>query len=171
MHLTLKTNYNHMKTLRITLLSLLILSSTLVFAQRGENIESLHTAFITEKVNLSPEEAKKFWPVYDQYHADLDAIKKQRQANKEMITKAGGIDNMSDADVQKLITSETDVQTRDLELRKSYIAKFEAVIPARKVAKFYIAEEEFKIYLLKQLSNRRGGGGMNNRPQPEFVPQ
>jgi len=163
-----------MKTLRITtLLSLLLFCSTLVFAQqRGENIESLHTAFITEKINLSPEEAKKFWPVYDQYHADLEAIKKQRQDNRQMINKAGGIDNMSDADVQKLITSETDIQTRDLELRKSYIAKFEQVIPARKVAKFYIAEEEFKVYLLKQLSNRRGGGGgMNNRPQPEFVPQ
>ena len=166
---TSKMNYNHMKTFRSTILTLLLLSSTLVFAQRRDNIENLHTAFITEKVNLSPEEAQKFWPVYDQYHADLDAIKKQRQQNKEMITKAGGIDNMSDADVQKLIASETDVQTRELELRKSYIAKFEQVIPPRKVAKFYIAEEEFKLYLLKQLSNRRGGG--MNRPQPEFVPQ
>jgi len=169
MPLTSKTNYNVMKTLRITILSLLLISSTFVFGQRRDNIESLREAFITEKVNLSPEEAKNFWPVYDQYHSDLEAIKKQRQANRDMIEKAGGIDNMTDADVQKLITSETDVQTRELELRKSYITKFEKVIPPRKVAKLYIAEEEFKIYLLKQLSNRRGGG--MNRPQSNFVPQ
>ncbi len=163
-----------MKTSRIiTSLVISLFCATFAFAQRGQNIESLHTAFITQKLNLTTEEAQKFWPVYDQYHADLNALKKQRDDNKETVKKAGGIDNMNDADVQKIIANETDIESRELELRKSYILKFEQVIPARKVAKFYIAEEEFKLYLLKQLSNNRrgGGGGMYRREQPDYVPQ
>lgn len=156
-----------MKKYHITLLAFLLMLSGLLHAQqRRDNIEALHTAFITEKLNLTPDESQKFWPVYNDYRNDLDAIKKQRQQNKELIRKAGGIDNMSDADVQKLIANETDIESRELDLRKEYIVKFEQVLPARKVAKFYMAEDEFKLYLLKQLSERRAG-----RRQPGFAPQ
>jgi hypothetical protein len=147
-----------MKSFRIILFSFLIFCSCILHAQRGENIESLRTGFISQKLNLSNEESQKFWPVYDQYQNDVDALKKQRKANRELVMKAGGIDNMKDADVQKMIATETDIQSLELELHKQYIIKFEQVIPARKVAKFFIAEEEFKIYLLKQLSDRRGVG-------------
>lgn len=156
-----------MKTYHITLLAFLLMLSGMLHAQqRRDNIDALHTAFITEKLNLTPEESQKFWPVYNQYHSDLQAIRKQRAENKQMIKKAGGIDNMSDADAQKLIANETDIETRELELRKEYIAKFEQVLSPQKVAKFYIAEDEFKLYLLKQLSERRA-----RRRQPDFVPQ
>jgi hypothetical protein len=171
MPLTSKMNYNIMKIFQATLVSLLLLCSSLLFAQRGDNIESLHTGFITEKLNLTNEESQKFWPIYDQYHADFEALKKERGENRKIIERAGGIDNMKDADVQKIIVSETDIQSRELELHKQYIVKFEQVIPARKVAKFFIAEEEFKIYLLKQLTNRRGGGMGRRNSDSEFVPQ
>jgi hypothetical protein len=161
-----------MKTLRLPLLLIMFFTlSSLLHAQgRGENIDALHTSYITEKLNLTSDEAKKFWPVYDEYRSAKDELKKQRKSNNEMVRKAGGIDNMSEADVQKLIASESDVKTRELEVDKQYVTKFEQVLPIRKVAKFYIAEEEFKLYLLKQLGNRRGAGGMNRR-EPEFVPQ
>jgi hypothetical protein len=160
-----------MKTILVFLTVLFISFPAFLFAQRGENIESLHTAYLSQKMNLTQEEAEKFWPVYNKYHDDMNALKKQRDDNKETIKKAGGIDNMSDADVQKLISSETDIQSRELELKKQYVAKFEQVVSPKKTAKFFIAEEEFKMYLLKQLMNRRNGGGGMNRRDPEFVPQ
>ena len=157
-----------MNTFKLTLISFLFFCSGLLQAQR-ESVENLHTAFISQKLNLTDDEAKKFWPVYDQYKSDMDALKKQRKDNRQMVVKAGGIDNMKDEDVQKLISNETDIESRELELRKEYIAKFEQAIPARKLAKFYMAEDEFKIYLLKQLGNRKG---MNRRENDsQFVPE
>ncbi len=171
MHLTSKMNYN-MKTIRIIATSFMVLFSTFLFAQqRKENLESLHTAYLSEKLNLNQDEAQKFWPVYNEYHDAMNALKKQKDDNKETITKAGGIDNMSDADVQKLIASETDIQTRELELKKQYVAKFEQVISPKKTAKFFVAEEEFKLYLLKQLINRRNGGMNRRERESNFVPQ
>ncbi len=160
-----------MKTLRLPLFILMFFSfASLLHAQvRGENIDALHTSYITEKLNLTSAEAQKFWPVYDQYHNSKEELKKQRRNNAETVRKAGGIDNMSEADVQKIIASESDIKTRELEVDKVYVTKFEQVLPIRKVAKFYIAEEEFKLYLLKQLGNRRGMG--MNRREPDFVPQ
>jgi TolA-binding protein len=140
-----------------------------VFAQdrqqdRKDKIETMHIAYLSEKLNLTSGEAEKFWPIYNEYKAEQDKLRKQRMDNVQAVIKADGVDNMSDADVQKLITDETDLETHQLDLRKEYITKFQQAIPIRKVAKFFIAEDEFKRYLLNQLRKRReqNGGGMGN---------
>ena len=55
--------------------TLLFLICTLfVFAQDGERggrIESLKIAFLTKKLNLSPEEAQRFWPIYNNYAGEI----------------------------------------------------------------------------------------------------
>ena len=145
-------------------MSFLLSLPVVVFAQdnkqdRKDKVETMHIAYITQKLDLTSQEAKNFWPVYDQYKSDRDQLRKQRQDNVEAVKKVGGIDNMSDGDVQKLIASETDLETRELDLRKEYVGKFQQVLPIRKVAKFFIAEDEFKRYLLNQLSRRREHAG------------
>lgn len=145
-------------------LSVLLLFPLAIFAQdkqqdRKDKVETMHIAYLTQKLDLTTDEAEKFWPVYNQYKADMDQLRKQRMDNVEAVKKAGGIDNMSDEDVKKLIAAETDIETRQLELRKQYVAKFQQVIPIRKVAKFFVAEDGFKRYLLNQLSKRRERGG------------
>ncbi len=44
------------------------------------NIEAIKVAYITKQLNLSAEEAQKFWPVHNAYMAEL---KKARDANRE----------------------------------------------------------------------------------------
>ena len=46
--------------------------------KREDAIESLKIAFITKQLNFTPEEAQKFWPIYNQYTAEL---KTQRKAH------------------------------------------------------------------------------------------
>src|ERR1700739_493023 len=175
----LKTNFNTMRTIRIfskpaltaTLFALFIMLVPVLRAQqdRRDKIENMHTAYITEKINLTPDQAKRFWPVYDQYRSDLQELQKQRRQNAQTIKEAGGIDNMSDVDVQKLVTNEIDIKTRELDLHKKYVVKFQEVISLKQVAKLFMAEEQFKLYLLEQLKKRKGGRGAGQ--EPEFVPQ
>ncbi|HTA84411.1 MAG TPA: Spy/CpxP family protein refolding chaperone [Bacteroidia bacterium] len=160
------------KNIRIaTLVMLFAFVVPVLHAQdRRDKIENMHTAYLTEKVGLTPDQAKKFWPVYDQFKADEAELQKQRRQNAETVKNAGGIDNMNDADVQKLIENEIDVKTRELDLHKKYVVKFQEVISLKQVAKLFIAEEQFKLYLLNQLKNRRGGPRGSGQ-EPEFVPQ
>jgi hypothetical protein len=127
-----------------------------IFAQdRKDKIETMHIAYLSQKLNLTSGEAEKFWPIYNQYKTDQDQLRKQRMADVEAVENAGGVDNMNDGQVQKLLAGETDLESRELDLRKQYLVKFEQVIPIRKVAKFFIAEDEFKRYLLNELRKRR----------------
>ena len=137
-------------------LSFLMFLPVAIFAQdRKDRVETMHIAYLSQKLNLTSAEAEKFWPIYNQYKTNQDQLRKQRMANVEAVENAGGVDNMSDGDVQKLLANETDLESHELDLRKQYLTKFQQVIPTRKVAKFFIAEDEFKRYLLNELRKRR----------------
>ena len=80
-----------MKTMRFILsLTILLLSAWTLSAQRGEKIEALRIAFITNKLALTSTESEKFWPIYNVYKNALADTR--RQANLDMNLEA-----MSDA--------------------------------------------------------------------------
>ena len=77
-----------MKTFKTILLISLIAMTTISIAQqkrmikdgdRKEEIEAMKVGFLTKRLSLSPEEAKTFWPVYDQYQAELNKIREARR--------------------------------------------------------------------------------------------
>jgi len=149
----MKTNH----VFRLPLLILMLLPVA-IFAQgkqdKKDRIETMHIAYLSEKLNLSSAEAEKFWPIYNEYKTAQDKLRKERMDNIQSVKRAGGVDSISDADAQKLIAAETDFETHQLDLRKEYVTKFQQAISIRKVAKFFIAEDEFKRYLLNELKHR-----------------
>jgi hypothetical protein len=49
-----------------------------------EAMESIKVAFLTRQLALTPEEAQKFWPVYNQYIAELRRIRKENNGGDEL---------------------------------------------------------------------------------------
>lgn len=107
-------------------------------------VEARRIGFITQRLNLSPEESQQFWPIYNQYTEKMKQIRTSVKLDKPL-------EDMSDADAEKLIMSEMDKQSRELELRKEYYQKLKKVISPKKIAKLYKAERDFKAEMLKQL--------------------
>ena len=50
-----------------------------------ERIDAQRVAFITEKVNLTPEEAQVFWPLYNRYRNQLEGLRAARTPDKDLI--------------------------------------------------------------------------------------
>jgi hypothetical protein len=123
--------------------------------KRSEKIDALKAAFITKQVDLTPAEAEKFWPVYNEYQNEIQALNQSRLANTN--NAKPDIDNMSDADVNKMIENELGYEQQQLDIRKKYVAQFEKVLSVKKVAKLFQAEKDFKLYLLHQMSHQDGG--------------
>jgi hypothetical protein len=153
------------KILITSFLSIFMLTSLSSFSQMGpppppekgvrqerkENIEALKVAFITKKLNLSSEEAQQFWPVYNQYTDKIqDLRKKRKQENREA---KQNFDEMSDKEIEQTVDNEIILRQKELDLQKEYHAKFKAVLPIKKVAKLYQAEEQFKRVLLDKLKD------------------
>jgi DNA-binding MarR family transcriptional regulator len=116
---------------------------------RRDNIESMKIAFLTRKLDLTPEEAQQFWPVYNQYTDKLQELRKKRRMESK--DAKHNVDEMSDKDVEQSVDNEMVFRQKELDIQKEYHAKFKAVLPVKKVAKLYQAEEQFKRVLLDEL--------------------
>lgn len=131
----------------------LLLTTLVTFAQRqngkfADRLESYQVGFITQKLDLSTEEAQKFWPLYNQYR---DQAKKLRQEG----SVAKSTEEMSDAEAEQFIKSSLDRESRELDLKKEFIQKLRPVLPARKIARLQDIEREFKKELLEKARERR----------------
>lgn len=100
----------------------------------GGRIEALKIAYLTRKLNLSTEEAQKFWPVYNKYSEEL------RLANQEARQKK---------------ISEIDRDEKVLNIRKRFNGEFAKALSTDKVNAFFRVEKEFNGYLQKEMMERR----------------
>jgi hypothetical protein len=99
------------------------------------NIEALKVAYITRQLNLTPEEAQKFWPVHNMYFEEL---KKTRREN---------------------LYNELVFEEKALNVRKKYNSDFRKILMSdERVNKLFKLEKDFNNELRKELMNRR----MNN---------
>jgi hypothetical protein len=118
-----------------------------------EKVESMKVGFLTERLNLTPEEAKAFWPVYTKYENELEALRKTRREN--LVNAKKNFDEMTDKDIEKAVDNEIAFRQSELDLLKKYHPQFKQVLPIKKVAKLYRAEEDFKAKLLDMIQEKR----------------
>jgi 16S rRNA U1498 N3-methylase RsmE len=122
--------------------------------ERKEKVEAMKIAYLTNQLDLSPSEAQQFWPVFNEYETKIQAIRQSRRKDKK--EGSDNLDQLTDKEVETLIDSEVGFRQKELDLLKEYHAKFKAVLPIRKVAKLYRAQEDFKRELLKKIQERKG---------------
>ncbi len=130
----------------------LLICISLTVAATGQNaknkLQAQRVAFITQRLNLTPEEAQQFWPVFNQYTEKLQQI---RTAVKEEKT----VDELSDTDTEKMILSEFDRESRELDLKKDLYQKLRKIISVKKIAKLHRAERDFKGMLIEKIQQNR----------------
>ena len=101
-----------------------------------ENVEALKVAFITRHLNLTIEEAQKFWPAYNAYFEDL---KKVRKDNKEDVLA---------------------FEEAALNIKKKYKNDFKKALGSdERVNKALTADRAFMGMIRDELQNRREGQG------------
>ena len=106
-------------------------------------------AYITTQLNLTTDEAKVFWPVYNEYETKAEAIRKAFRTNYKFVSP----DSLSDAKIKERISAQLKMEQDLLDLKKEYSTKFFTVLPASKVLKLQKAEMDFKKELLKMLKD------------------
>jgi hypothetical protein len=111
-------------------------------AQDGERLQALKIAYLTKKLDLSPEEAQRFWPIYNQYTADIRNI---RQEQKQ---KNG---------------TEIEVEEKILNVRKKYSGELTKALSPDKVNTFFRSEKEFGNIIQRELQERRMERQMNKK--------
>jgi len=117
--------------------------------ERGERIHSLRVAFITDKLQLTPDESEKFWPVYNQYEAELKRIRQKYKGDQDLSI-------MSDEEVERSLTDRFEMEEQIIKLKRDYFQRMKSFLAVRKIALLQRSEQEFNRELLKRIQEVRG---------------
>lgn len=98
--------------------------------RKGERVHALKIGFITQRLDLTTDEAQRFWPVYNSYENDI----------RQMVLANKGGDVL-------------DNEEKVLNIRKHYRIEFNRILGAAKASKLFVAEKDFRSALLKKLKN------------------
>ena len=149
-----------MKKVTILIAILSIAFSTSLKAQddypRGkEKIRAAKVGLITNRLNLSEEQAKTFWIVYDEYDKKRAEIRKsvrQMTAESRNITAS---DDKILADIKEVLS----LKQKEVDLEKEYLSKFLKSINVRQLSELYKTEQLFNQMLVKKLNRAEGKMG------------
>jgi Skp family chaperone for outer membrane proteins len=109
-------------------------------AMKNEKIQALYVAYVTKELNLTSEEAQKFWPVHTQFENELRAVKKD--------------------------LPELDKEQARLNIKKKYQGNFNSILGNKRCERFFGMNANFKRKLMERLKNRRQqGGGVRQNPR------
>ena len=107
-------------------------------------------ALVAVNLNLSAEEAAKFWPLYDRYQAEINAIGDRVLAivNEYIAT----FQHLSDKQALRLMTDYLSVEGERLKVRQTYLPEFAKILPGRTVARFYQLDNKMDALLRYDLA-------------------
>lgn len=110
-----------------------------------ERVEAQRVAFITQRMDLSPEESAAFWPLYNDYKKEQEKLRKQIETNHKSVMQ------LTDEEVNQLLDQTLAIEYQQIDVRKMYIEKFKKVIPSRKILMIAPLEKAFNREILKKL--------------------
>jgi hypothetical protein len=97
---------------------------------------------VAEALALTEGEAKAFWPVYNAYQSDMVTHYDKMLALIDQFAKS--YDSMTDATSTKLLNDYLALEAEHVALLKSYLPRFQKVLPAKKVARLYQVENKIR---------------------------
>jgi hypothetical protein len=147
-------------------ISTAIMLMTLGFAMPGlaqdkpaNNLESVHEKLKAEKklivtkyMELTDSEAKKFWPVYDEYQKDLQKLNERLGSLLQSYAAEHRSNSLSDEKAKKLLDEWLALDKDEATHRKTYAGKVLKVLPAKKAARYLQIENEFRVLLKYDLA-------------------
>lgn len=141
-----------MKT-TITLLILLITTASFAQKPRQEKVKALKIAFITEQLDLTPEEAQKFWPIYNVYEGKMSEI---HTAERKLLRSIRvDWDTLSETDAQSALSNIRKAEQQKMDAKETLINQLRTTLSYKKTLILLRAEEDFKRRLLNRLRDGR----------------
>ena len=118
-----------------------------------ERVMSEKIAFLTMELNITPEEAQVFWPVYNKVEKEID------QARHDVIRSYKNLAEAIDAgksskEISTLLENYLQAKVTQDKLDNASAETYKGILPVEKVAKLFVAEEKFRRQYINKLHKK-----------------
>ena len=140
----------------ILVLVIAILGHSNVLGQVGmgyqfkkEKMKAKKIAFITQRLNLTSQEAEKFWPIYNEETAKIEKIFSEI---RESFTP---MNELTDEEAIQKANAIMDMESEVIAHKKAMIQNLKGVIPGKKILQLMRTEKTFRKQMLKEMRGNR----------------
>ena len=143
-----------MNIIKVVILCVVALTAAPAFAQDKpadtnmqillDKVKADKKLVVAANMDLSEAEAKGFWPIYEGYQKDLQAVNDRLGKMIVAYADAYNKNTLTDAQAMLLTNEALSVDHDELTLRKTYAARLVGVIPAKKVARYLQIENKIR---------------------------
>jgi len=141
---------------RILIVFIFIALGAKAYSQTDDTEKALKAekvAFLTKKLDLTQDEAKKFWPLYDEYwEKKIKILNDRRKLADDFIQN---INNITDKEAVDYARRYVVSQKRESDLIAEYNKLLLQILPPKKVMLLYQSNYEFKNYLLQKVQETK----------------
>ena len=116
-----------------------------------EKIKAARIAYITEKLGLTPAEAEKFWPIYNEF----DQKRKELRVEAKDLRKNPDPAKTEDENQKVALAQQHEFRQKELNLEKDYSTKLLNVVSAQKVMALPKTERDFRTILLRRMQQQQ----------------
>ncbi|MEP5611541.1 MAG: hypothetical protein ABJP45_04795 [Cyclobacteriaceae bacterium] len=156
-----------MKNILVIVLLLFIVQARAQSPEALKKIEAAKIALITERLNLTPAQAEKFWPVYREYSNRNKEIRK----DFDQARRSFDPNSATEEENKKMLEMATATKRSQLDLEQDYSQRFLQVVTSRQLNNLRTAEGDFKEMLLRRIKAqqmrkqqiKRNNDRLNNR--------
>jgi hypothetical protein len=110
----------------------------------AEKIKADKKLVVASNMQLTEAEAKGFWPVYESYQKDLEALNKRLLGVVKSYADAYNKGAVPDETARKLMNDFLAVEDAELKFKRSYVPRLEKVLPGTKVARYMQIENKIR---------------------------
>src|SRR5208282_933890 len=115
------------------------------------NMQADRTTLITAGMNFNDKDGAAFWPIYQQYEYERSRLDDRRAAVIKQYTQK--YPTLTDAEAKAMAEQMLECESRLAELKKKYYKKFNKVLPALTVAKFFQLERRIDLLMDMQVES------------------
>lgn len=98
----------------------------------AKKIQAMEVAYMTKELNLSPEEAQRFWPVFNKYRDEMRSVLNNRNT-----------------------TDQLERQQQALDLRKRYRNEFSRILTQERANRVFSSEDQFRQMVRREFQKRQ----------------
>jgi len=112
------------------------------------SIQLRRQAIVTSVMDLTPSESQTFWPLYREYRIAMAKVGDRVQ--QLLVDYSGQYDTLTDDQAKKIMQEWLSIE---MDVKSKYISRFQKILPARKVMRFFQADNKLDAVLNAQLAS------------------
>jgi hypothetical protein len=115
------------------------------------DLKTQRKEIITELMQFDDEDAAKFWPIFEQYDAELSKIGDGRM---ELIVEyARNYENLTNDQADTLMSKAFELEVQRAQLKKKYFDRMKEALSATQATRFFLVENQIQHIIDLQISS------------------